>query len=251
MIAASTAERAVLWHDLECGRYTADLPLWGELARRAGGPVLDVGAGTGRVSLPLAAAGHYVHALDRDPPLVAELERRAAARGLAIATTVGDARELDLPGARFALIAAPMQTIQLLGGASGRASFLATARRHLAPGGRLTCALAHPLEGIEHEAGAETEPPPPDVLVRSEAIYLSRPLGVRADEDGWVIERIREIRPRDGEASAEPDSVRLDRLDAGGLEREACAAGLVPDARLEVSPTGEHVGSTVVVLRAG
>ena len=44
----------VAWHDVECGGYDADLPLWRELAARRGGPVLDVGAGTGRVALDLA-----------------------------------------------------------------------------------------------------------------------------------------------------------------------------------------------------
>jgi hypothetical protein len=50
----------VVWHDLECGAYRADLPLWRELAARArfGSPILDVGAGTGRVALDLARAGH-------------------------------------------------------------------------------------------------------------------------------------------------------------------------------------------------
>ncbi len=37
----------VIWHDVECGSYAADLPLWRELAEEAGVPVLDVGAGTG------------------------------------------------------------------------------------------------------------------------------------------------------------------------------------------------------------
>jgi len=52
----SPAQRAVVWHDLECGGYRVDLQAWLELAERAGGPVLDVGAGTGRVSLALARA---------------------------------------------------------------------------------------------------------------------------------------------------------------------------------------------------
>ena len=47
----------VVWHDVECGRYDADLPLWRELAASARRPVLDVGAGTGRVALDLARAG--------------------------------------------------------------------------------------------------------------------------------------------------------------------------------------------------
>ena len=45
----------VLWHDLECGGYDLDLPLWRELADREGSPVLDVGAGTGRVAPDLGA----------------------------------------------------------------------------------------------------------------------------------------------------------------------------------------------------
>ena len=40
-----------LWHDLECGAYDEDLPLWRALAGEAGGAVLDIGAGTGRVTL--------------------------------------------------------------------------------------------------------------------------------------------------------------------------------------------------------
>ena len=66
----------VLWHDIECGSYDLDLPLWRELADREGSPVLDVGAGTGRVALDLARRGHEVVALDRalrggDGPLFA------------------------------------------------------------------------------------------------------------------------------------------------------------------------------------
>ena len=54
----------VIWHDVECGRYDADFDLWRELAAAATGPILDVGAGTGRISLDLARRGHEVVALD-------------------------------------------------------------------------------------------------------------------------------------------------------------------------------------------
>ncbi|MBV9839279.1 MAG: hypothetical protein JO156_14285, partial [Solirubrobacterales bacterium] len=54
---------SVVWHDLECGSYHEDLELWRELARRHGDPVLEIGAGTGRVSLELARRGHRVVAL--------------------------------------------------------------------------------------------------------------------------------------------------------------------------------------------
>ena len=67
--------REVIWHDVENGSYTADLELWRELAAQAHGPVLDLGAGTGRVARDLHAAGHEVHALDCDPELLAAVLR--------------------------------------------------------------------------------------------------------------------------------------------------------------------------------
>ncbi len=76
-------DRAVVWHDLECGGYSADLPLWRELAARcavsAGARVLDLGAGTGRVSLDLARAGHQRHGA-RPLPGVARRARRPGGR---------------------------------------------------------------------------------------------------------------------------------------------------------------------------
>ena len=69
-MSAATFSPLVAWHDVECGGYRADLPLWRELARAEAGPVLDVGAGTGRVALDLARAGHSVTALDREPELL-------------------------------------------------------------------------------------------------------------------------------------------------------------------------------------
>src|SRR5690348_14622493 len=109
---------AALWHDLECNGYRDDLPAWRALAAATGGSVLDVGAGTGRVTLELAAQGHEVVALDRDGALLAALAHRAA--GLAVETVVADACDFDL-GRRFALIVVPMQTLQLL---DRRAGFL-------------------------------------------------------------------------------------------------------------------------------
>src|SRR4029079_2359457 len=52
------------WHDVECASYAADLQLWRELAAGAApAPVLDLGAGTGRVALDLAELGHDVTAV--------------------------------------------------------------------------------------------------------------------------------------------------------------------------------------------
>ena len=97
-----------LWHDLECGDYREDLPYWRELAAETGGPVLDIGAGTGRVTLDLAAAGVEWSRLDIEPALLAALSHRAS-----VETVVADACTFELDR-RFGLIVAPMQTLQLL-----------------------------------------------------------------------------------------------------------------------------------------
>ena len=55
----------VIWHDVECGAYVADLPLWRELAAACEGPILDVGAGTGRVTLDLELVAGDVAATNR------------------------------------------------------------------------------------------------------------------------------------------------------------------------------------------
>src|SRR5919112_1383153 len=99
---------AALWHDLECGAYDDDLPAWRSLAAETGGPVLDIGAGTGRVTLDLATHGLAVVALDTDAALLAALEHRAA--GLPVKTVVADARSFQLER-QFPLIVVPMQTL--------------------------------------------------------------------------------------------------------------------------------------------
>ncbi len=238
----------VLWHDLECGRYDADLPLWRELAAEhaAGGPILDLGAGTGRVSLDLARAGHTVVALDVDAALLAALAARAAAAGLVVETVQADARDFAL-ARDFTLVLAPMQTVQLLGGPAGRAAMLRSAARRLRPNGVIACALADALEGFD---AAHAEPPLPDVLERDGWVYASQPVAVRPEPDGTTIERIRQTVAPDGARTAEGDAVRLDRLDGDTLEGEGVALGLRPAGRRFVEMTDEHVGSEVVLLRA-
>jgi SAM-dependent methyltransferase len=244
-VSAAARER-VVWHDVECGAYDADLPLWRELARAAAGPVLDVGAGTGRVALDLAARGHEVVALDRDPALLDALQARAG--GLPVAAVPGDMRAFAL-GRRFALVIVPMQTIQLLTGPAQRAEFLACARRHCVAGAWLAMALADPLEGMA-PADEPHELPLPDVREIDGVVYASQPVAVRAGPAGTEIERIRQRVAANGSVERTDDVVRVTALAPGDLEREADAAGLSPLPRRTIAPTPDHVGSTVVVAAA-
>ncbi|MFI5038123.1 MAG: class I SAM-dependent methyltransferase [Solirubrobacterales bacterium] len=252
--------KEVVWHDLECGSYRVDLTLWRELAERHPGSLLDVGAGTGRVALDLARAGHDVTAVDLDSVLLGALRERAAQSR--VEAVCADARSLELTRRDFSLCLAPMQTIQLLGGSAQRGAFLRRARAHLRPGGLLACAILARVEPFDCADGQIG--PPPERTRLDGLLYVSRPTRVALLERTVVIERDRRVfapRPTGAtvaagdedagvELSAEHDVIALDRVSAAELEREAIAAGLRPEPARDVPSTADHAGSTVVMLRA-
>ena len=235
---------AAIWHDVECGAYGADLPLWEELAAAAdGGPVLDLGCGTGRVALHLARRGHEVVGLDVDPELIAVLGQRAA--GLPLETVHADARDFRLE-AEVALVLAPMQTLQLLDDAEDRLACLRCISAHLPPGGRFAAAI---LEGMPEPD--DSPPPLPDVREVDGWVYSSLAVEAAVGSGEIYIRRIRQTVSPTGELSEEPDEVRITTFPASQLEEEAATAGLLPHARRPIPPTDVHVGSTAVVLEKG
>ena len=241
-MSATTFSPLVVWHDVECGGYRADLPLWRELAAAEAGPVLDVGAGTGRVAVGLARAGHDVTALDREPELLYELSRRAS--GLPVDTVVADASDFSLPR-RFGLVIVPMQTVQLL---PSRTRFLAAAGAHLLPGGLLAAAITGALADF-----GELEDellPEPDVGAAAGWRFESQPTAVRALRAATRIERVRRAIAPDGRVTEEDDAIELAHLTVAQLEAEGRAAGFVPEPARQIGATAEHVGAEVVLLRA-
>jgi SAM-dependent methyltransferase len=235
-----------VWHDVECAAYMADLELWRELADAASGPVLDLGCGTGRVALDLAARGHEVTGIDSDPDLIEVLHARARARELRIEAAAADARSFDLDR-QFTLVVSPMQVVQLLGGAEGRARMLAAVRRHLQPGGLFAAALANPFEDWSDE---ESLPPLPDVREEDGWVYSSTPIGVRQAAGSFVIERHRQAVSPSGEMTEERSTIELDTVAPGDLEAEARDAGFGVRPRRRVPETPDYVASEVVVLEA-
>jgi len=239
----TTIQPSVVWHDLECGTYRADLPLWRELAGAVAGPVLDIGAGTGRVALELARDGVEIVAMDVDPVLLGECARRAG--GLPVRTVAADARRFQWPGPPFALVLVPMQTVQLLD-AAGRSAMLTAVHRCTAPGGLLACALVDELQPFDESAHIL---PTPDERRVDDVLYSSQPTAVRELPDRAILERRRVISATD-ERSEQLDVIELYRVTARELERAARDCGWTPARPRLVPPTLEHVGATVVMLRA-
>ncbi len=231
------------WHDVECGAYAADLALWDEIAAEAGGPVLDLGCGTGRVALHLARGGHAVTGLDSSPALVEELNRRATAEELPAEAFAGDAREFAL-GRRFASVLAPMQLLQLFGGREERVACLGSVAAHLEEGGLAAAAI---VEAVE-EGDARGAEPIPDVREVDGWVYSSLPVATILNDGRIVLRRLRQTVSPAGELREETDEVRLAVLSAGVLEDEGREAGLRPAGRRAVAATADHVGSAVVLF---
>jgi SAM-dependent methyltransferase len=235
---------AVLWHDIECGSYAADLRLWEELADRSPGPVLELGAGTGRVSLHLARRGHELTAVESDPELAAALEQRARADDLPIRVEVGDARALAL-GRSFTLVLAPMQLLQILGGARGWRACLRAIRTHLDLGGIAALALVEDLPPT-----ADAPPPLPDVRDHQGWVYSSLPLAVERQGSLAIVRRLRQAVSPSGELVETHDETRLELIELEDVERQAGKLGLRGLERREIPATEAHVGSTVLILEA-
>jgi len=124
---------------------TDDIPFYVELAREAasaGGRVLELGAGTGRVTIPIARAGVEVVGLERSPAMLAVARRKSA--GIAsLSWVVGDMADFQLEGS-FGLVIIPCRSFLLLLTVAEQKSSLAAIHEHLAAGGRLALNFFNP-----------------------------------------------------------------------------------------------------------
>ena len=138
--AEAEAEALARLYDLDLSDAPGDLDLWLALAARTGGPVLELMAGSGRVAVPLAAAGYAVTAVDRDAAMLGRAARAAAAAGSAVTRRLelveADVDGLRLEGAgrhRLAFIA--LGSILLLPDRAAQRRAWMTLAEHLEPGG--------------------------------------------------------------------------------------------------------------------
>jgi SAM-dependent methyltransferase len=126
-------------YDLDLLDDPGDLDLYLALADRADGAVLELAAGTGRLAVPLAQAGHPVTAVDLDPAMLERARSRRDAAGLddeRLRLVEADLLGLELPDAgRYGLAFIALNSLMLLGSRSAQREAVATLARHLAPGG--------------------------------------------------------------------------------------------------------------------
>jgi len=141
--------RSPFHYDLEYADYDDDVSWYVDLARRAGGPVLELGCGTGRLTVPLAESGVAVHGVDSSAAMLVGLENKLRALPTAVRWRVRheqrDFRTLEGPP-RYPLVLLPFNTIHhCRDGADVKAVFDAV-RRVLLPTGTfaMDCYLPWP-----------------------------------------------------------------------------------------------------------
>lgn len=129
----------------EHAHYDDDAGFWEAHAERLGGPVCDVGAAAGRVTVRLAEQGHEVWAVDTDPEMLAVITERARDAGVAdlVHPTLGSMTD-PLPVTGAGMVVIPMNTLQLLRSERDQVRCLAVAADALRPGGEMIFDLAHP-----------------------------------------------------------------------------------------------------------
>jgi SAM-dependent methyltransferase len=167
--------------------------LYDVLARGRGGPVLELGCGTGSVAAELAVRGHHVVALDANPHALRAAERQLGSAGVEsrVELVEGDMRAFDLERS-FSLVVLDDDAFQRLLDAGAQRDCLDCVARHLSPGGRAVFQLS-PFE-LAGETGEIFEHRVTDffegsaaVVAMYERIRQERALGLTHFDQRYVV----------------------------------------------------------------
>lgn len=255
---SSPAAALARLYDIDLVEDPGDLDLYLALAARMGGPILELGAGTGRISVPLAEAGHRVTAVDIDPAMLARARDRAAAAGSAsherIEFVEADILGLELPAAgRFRLAIIALNSLFLLATRSAQRDAFVTLARHLAPGGLAVVDIwlpdADDLARFDGRLILEYERPDPvsgDLVTKVAAAQHDAASGIVNlttvfEEGAQGTSPVRYVR-RDALRLVSADELR-DFAESAGLEVETLAGSY------DLEPLGPGSERAIVIAR--
>jgi SAM-dependent methyltransferase len=137
-----------------------DLQFYLGMARRTGGPVLELGCGTGRVLLPIAQQGLRIDGVDGSPAMLDQLQQKLAREPQHVreraTTSVGDLRSYRSER-KYALVIIPFRPLQHMYTVEDQLAALNTAAFHLGSGGLLAFDVFYPrFESLLAGVGEET-----------------------------------------------------------------------------------------------
>ncbi len=257
-IREAPADALARLYDLDLHDDPGDLDLWLALAARTGGPILELMAGSGRLAVPLADAGHRVTAVDDDPAMLARARARidgahgTTARRVRLVTA--DVGDLQLPAAgTFRLAIVALNSLLLLPTRATQAACWATLAEHLAPGGLAVVDAWLPdaadlarYDGRLHLEYVRTDPETGRAVTKTAAAQHDAATGSVAlttiyDEGAPGEAPLRWIR-RDVVRLAGADELRA-MAESAGLLVELVAGGY------DLQPIGPHDERAIVLAR--
>jgi len=144
-------ERLAHWYDSYVAT-TLDVPFFLDEARQASAPVLELMAGTGRVSIPLLEAGIELTCVDSSPAMLKRLCDKLGGKGLAGDVIEADVCTLSLER-HFGLIFIPFHSFAEIAEPGDQVQALRRVRAHLAEGGRFICTLYNPPARLQRVDG--------------------------------------------------------------------------------------------------
>ena len=143
------------YYDAENAHFTDDLPLYSDLAAQTGGPILDVGCGTGRVCLHLAQEDYRVVGVDRSPEMLAIARRKTEGLHLTESLRLVEADIMAFAEGGFSLILLPYNALMHFTSPDDQIALLGHLRNLLTDDGHIAIDLPNAGEAFaaEDEAG--------------------------------------------------------------------------------------------------
>jgi SAM-dependent methyltransferase len=220
-------DRIARFYDVDMARNMPfdDAGFYADRCAAAGGPVLELGCGNGRILLRLRARGIDARGVDASAQMLAELRRKAGEQRLGVEVERMDIRRLRL-ARRFAVILCPYSLVTYVTDDADLRALMQGVRAHLAPGGRLLidAFVPRPVQPFSDFRLDYRRPFGEATLVRSKRIEAVGPLLNR-------IERRYQVVDGRGEVLEQVEVAETIRPFSPPQLRELCtAAGLAVEA---------------------
>lgn len=188
-------------YDHQYDLYRDDLHFYGQLAERVGGAVLEIGAGTGRVTAYLSRRGADITGLEPSARMLERARMRAGREQLSLKLVQGDVKTFRMEQ-RFELIIAPFNALMHLYTPNEQLQALENIHAHLAPGGQLVFDLSVPRYGTQATLRHE-----------GETFYVGK-----ERTDVFLVQRLDEVKQR-VTTDYYVDTVGVDTVGEGGVLR--------------------------------
>jgi SAM-dependent methyltransferase len=197
-VASSPYDRIAELYDPWSRSVTEDVPFYVAEARKAGGPIVELGVGTGRIAVPTAVAGVSVIGVDSSVGMLEICRGRAETAGVSelVDLRIGDIADPPVAD-RVPLVTCPFRSYLHLAGAEERLRALRAARDLLVPGGKLIFDVFSPRrDDIEETHGRWIEREPGiferadwDALERTLTLSVRGPGGESSMQLAWISHR--------------------------------------------------------------